>query len=217
MLFDNRIVDRQSLNALLAHVLLLGNFILGILTSCLHKINTIFQQTDNIMCNASSIDPARDKQLGGKTIILQRASFMMLTTLYVTMSFFMSLLTMETANAAELGSGTVEKLAIYEANVNTSDELPDDEVVYNVIDPDTINSILAGIELSVERNCLELEAANTSYMYVKFKDGTRKVYHLFLLDSHLALKDQRHTCFFIEESSRSLIISIKQGRSEVCI
>lgn len=112
-------------------------------------------------------------------------------------------------NASELSIDTIDALAIYDANLNTSDNLPENEVIYNVIEFNIINSIIEGID-PTERDCAGMQAKNTTYLYIKFKDGTREVYHLFLLDSHLAIKNQRHTCFFIEKSARSLIISNKQ-------
>lgn len=99
---------------------------------------------------------------------------------------------------------TVEALAIYDAKTG-SDSLPDSQVNYNVIDPGLISQILGGIEWSVARDCFDMETINVTYMYMRYLDGTRKVYHLFLHDSHISLKDNRGTCFYVDPATRTLI------------
>lgn len=108
------------------------------------------------------------------------------------------------ADPAGPDPGQVLALAVYSA-VTGSDSLPDGQVSYNVTDPGVIAQILNGIEWSVPRDCGELETDNTTFMYLKYLDGTRKVYHLFLRNSHISLAGNRGTCFYVDPSSRTLI------------
>src|SRR3989442_13329619 len=76
---------------------------------------------------------------------------------------------------AQLSSANVSAIAIYVADVNTSDSLTDTSVNYNITSPGLIDSILSGIEFNVQRDCTGIESKNSAYFYVNFKDGTRKV------------------------------------------
>ena len=109
-----------------------------------------------------------------------------------------------------LSSATIQALAIYEANIHTSDELPDHLVNYNVTDPAVINAIFSGIDFSTELDCALLQADNYTYMYVKMRNGTRKVYDFFSLDSHVALKDRRVPCYWVSEAARSVLAAHNQ-------
>jgi len=133
----------------------------------------------------------------------------------LTMRRFKSLLVLAALTAVAVSSiaplalagpdpAQVLALAVYSA-VTGSDSLPDGQVSYNVTDPGVIAQILNGIEWSVPRDCGELETDNTSFMYLKYLDGTRKVYHLFLRNSHVSLAGNRGTCFYVDPSSRTLI------------
>ena len=112
---------------------------------------------------------------------------------------------------AQLSSANVAALAIYVADVNTTDDLPNNLVNYNIVSPLLIDLILSGVEFDVERDCTGIETKNSSYMYVQFKNGSRKVYHLFLLNSHIAIKDRRDLCFFVSPEAQSLIAAHAQG------
>lgn len=111
-----------------------------------------------------------------------------------------------------LSSATIQALAIYEANIHTSDELPDHLVSYNVTDAAVIDAIFSGIDFSAELDCSLLQADNYTYMYVKMRNGTRKVYDFFAVDSHVALKDRRVPCYWVNEAARSVLDDHKQPR-----
>ncbi|MDX9905326.1 MAG: hypothetical protein RBS55_01935 [Bacteroidales bacterium] len=98
----------------------------------------------------------------------------------------------------------VEKLAIYKAVVGASDELPDDSVNYNINNPVTIDSMFSQIDVNVLRDCSKLEADCNGYVYVKFYDGTRQVYHLFATWTHLSMKGSRNICYFVYPAAREL-------------
>ena len=98
----------------------------------------------------------------------------------------------------------VGALAFYSALTGT-DDLPDNQVNYNVIDPILISQILGGVEWSVPRDCDDMEANDDTYMYLQYLDGTRKVYHIFLGNSHISLKDNRSTCFYVDPATQGMI------------
>ncbi|HEX7182109.1 MAG TPA: hypothetical protein VF756_09725 [Thermoanaerobaculia bacterium] len=109
-----------------------------------------------------------------------------------------------------LSSASILALAIYEANIHTSDELPDHLVNYNVTDAAVVDAIFSGIDFATELDCTLLEADKYTYMYVKMRDGSRKVYDFYAIDSHVALKDRRVPCFWVSESARSVLAAHKQ-------
>ena len=111
-----------------------------------------------------------------------------------------------------MNSTSIQALAIYQANIYTSDEMPDSQITYNVTDPAVIDALFAGIAFSTELDCDLLEADDNTYMYVKFHDGTRKVFDFFFLDSHLALKDRRVPCYWVNDETRKLLATYKQLR-----
>jgi hypothetical protein len=101
--------------------------------------------------------------------------------------------------------GDVAALASYEANERTSNQMPDATVRYTVTDPGTIRTLFSGIETGTERDCSDLETKDSAYLYVKLQDGNRRVYTLFLLNSHLALNNERATCFFVNPAARAVV------------
>jgi len=106
---------------------------------------------------------------------------------------------------AALSSADVAAVAIYKASNTTTDSLPDNLVNYNITSPDLIDVLFAGIHLEEELDCDDIESKNTAYLYVKLHDGSRKVYHAFLLNSHVALQGRRVPCFWVDESVQQLI------------
>lgn len=136
---------------------------------------------------------------------MSRFSFMLASLSLLTLSLAPS-----PAAYAALSSATVTALAIYVADVNTSDTLPDALVNYNVTASATIDAVLSGIQFNEILDCSGIEAKSTSYLYVKLADGTRKVYHLFLGDSHLSIRERRDFCFAVDPTAKSLIQSLAQ-------
>lgn len=99
---------------------------------------------------------------------------------------------------------TIQAMAIYEATVDTHDDWPDNLVNYDVTDPILIAEMFSGIEADTLRDCSDLEADNNAYLYVKFDNGTRQVYHLFFRWSHFSAKGDRGNCFYVAAFSRYL-------------
>ena len=99
---------------------------------------------------------------------------------------------------------TIQAMGIYKATVDTDDDWPDNLVNYNVTDSVLIADIISGIEADTLRDCSRLKARNNAYLYIKFKDGTRRVYHLFLHWSHFSAAGQRGTCYYVNSSSQEL-------------
>jgi len=109
------------------------------------------------------------------------------------------------AEARRLSSSDIEALALYVADVDTRDDWPDALVNYNVASSGVIDALMSDIDFDVQRDCTGLDSKNTTYMYVKFRDGTRAVYDFFLVDSHTALNDRRAFCFAVGTSAQSII------------
>ena len=99
----------------------------------------------------------------------------------------------------------VAALAAYEANEQTSNQMPEARVRYTVTDPGAIRTLFGGIESGTERDCSDLETRNSAYLYAKLNDGSRRVYTLFLLNSHIALNNERTTCFFVNPAARAIV------------
>jgi hypothetical protein len=110
---------------------------------------------------------------------------------------------------AALSSANVAALAVYVAQDNSNDK-PDSMVIYNITLPSLIDAILSGIEFDVQRDCSDLDAKNNSFLYVKLKDGSRKVYDLFLLNSHAAIRGRRDFCFAISAEAQVQIVANAQ-------
>jgi len=106
---------------------------------------------------------------------------------------------------AKLSSANVSALAVYVADTNTSDSLSDAVVNYNITSPALIDAILGGIEFDVLRNCGRIDSKDSTYLYVKLKDGSRRVFSLFLLNTHVSLKSLRVGCHIVSDSARVLI------------
>lgn len=106
---------------------------------------------------------------------------------------------------AGLSSANVAAVAIYKATNTSTDSLPDNLVNYNITSPAMIDALFAGIHLEEELDCTGMESKNSAYLYVKLHDGSRKVYHAFLLNSHVALKDRRVPCFWVDDPVQQLI------------
>jgi len=123
----------------------------------------------------------------------------------------LALIAFPTATFAQLNSSTVDRMAIYVANTSNRSNLPDSSVNYNITSPATIDAILSGIDFTEQLDCSDVEAKNTSYMYVKLKSGGRKVYHLFHLDSHIAVEGRRDLCFFVSPAARAIIAANAQS------
>ncbi len=130
-----------------------------------------------------------------------------LITLCVTIGFVaMAIeLTAQVPNPA-----AIEKVAIYEAIQDASDELPDEEVNYNITDKDLINALFSDIESDTLRDCSLMEARNSAYVYVKLYNGSRQVYHLFLMYSHFSGKNDRGNCFYVNPTAQALFESNAQ-------
>jgi hypothetical protein len=96
----------------------------------------------------------------------------------------------------------VAAMAVYHAADSTSDEWPDHLVNYNITDQDTIDAMFAGIESDTLRDCSDLEAKAQAYVYVKLDGGSRIVYHIYFLWSHISKYNRRDRCYWIEEPSR---------------
>jgi hypothetical protein len=115
------------------------------------------------------------------------------------------LLAMAPAPLQGLSSAEVAAVAIYKAGNTTTDSLPDHLVNYNITSPDMIDVLFAGIHLEEELDCDGIESKNTAYLYVKLHDGSRKIYHAFLLNSHVALQGRRVPCFWVDDPVQQLI------------
>ncbi len=105
----------------------------------------------------------------------------------------------------------VTDLAIYEANDRTRGTLRESETTYNLTDPGAIADLISGIDFGEALDCADMETKNSAYLYVKFKDNKRKVYTLFLLNSHISLNNDRSTCFFVGPVARTIIESNSQS------
>jgi hypothetical protein len=112
--------------------------------------------------------------------------------------------------AAQLNSTTIDRVAIYAASEANRSNLPESSVTYNVTNPATIDSIFSGIDFATQRDCRGMDAENSSYIYVKFKTSSRKVYHLFLQNTHIAVAGRRDMCYFVPPAVRSIIAAHTQ-------
>lgn len=98
----------------------------------------------------------------------------------------------------------IERVAVYQAVQGASDNIPDDQVNFNVTDKTLINAMFTGIESDILRDCSLMEAKNSAFVYVKLYNGTVHVYHLFHMYSHFAKKNDRGNCFYVNPSARGL-------------
>lgn len=101
-------------------------------------------------------------------------------------------------------------MAVYKASVGITDSIPDNLVNYNINSPAIINGMMTGIESDTLRECNSYDAKNNAYLYVKFQNGSRKVYHVFMNWMHFANKSDRESCFYITPSSQALFKSNAQ-------
>ena len=99
-------------------------------------------------------------------------------------------------------------MAVYDAKLLANANKPDNTVNYNIVGG-SISTIIGGIDADVVRDCSDMQTINTAYLYVKYMDGTRDVYRIFLKWSHIAL-DSRETCYKINTSSQALIEAAMQ-------
>jgi len=95
-------------------------------------------------------------------------------------------------------------MAIYEATADTSDELPPDQVNFDITDPALIGPLITSIDFSEDLDCSRIKAKNNAYVYIKFQDNSVEVYHILMLWSHFCEKDLRDICFYISESGQEL-------------
>ncbi|MBD3234823.1 MAG: hypothetical protein GF315_13945 [candidate division Zixibacteria bacterium] len=128
-----------------------------------------------------------------------RIPIIFIFTILITGAFMSS-----NASAEVPDPDTIQAVAVYEASVNTSDELPDSLVNYNVVSPSTIADMFNGIEADTLRDCSGLDAKNNAYIYAKFDNGERQVYHLFLRWSHFSLKGVRGNCYYVSPDAQTL-------------
>ena len=103
----------------------------------------------------------------------------------------------------------IQAVAIYNS-LTSDDNLPDGSVNYNISNPATIAILFTNIESNVLRDCTNLDSDSNAYVYVKYIDGTRDVYDVFLMWSHIALRDNGDNCYYIESSAQSLFESLAQ-------
>ena len=96
------------------------------------------------------------------------------------------------------------EMAIYFADTSSTDDLPDSLVNYDITDSGLIASMFGGIEADTLRDCSDLEADTDAFVYVRFNDLTRKVYHLILEWSHFHEKGDEGNCHWVNPVSRSL-------------
>ncbi|MBN1163519.1 MAG: hypothetical protein JXB45_02995 [Candidatus Krumholzibacteriota bacterium] len=98
---------------------------------------------------------------------------------------------------------SIQTVAIYRATVNTSGDWDDIDVNYDITDPDTIRSLFNEIESDTLRDCSGWKTKNSAYVYVKFLDGSRIVYHLFLDWSHFSVFRERENCYYVIPGNRA--------------
>lgn len=98
----------------------------------------------------------------------------------------------------------VNSMAVYKASVGVTDSIPDGLVNYNITSPVLISSMLTGIESDTLRDCSVYDAKNTGYLYVKFTNGNRKVYNLFINWTHFSGKGDRLNCYYITPPAQVL-------------
>lgn len=117
----------------------------------------------------------------------------------------LSFIAMTTYISAQVPNpAAIEKVAVYKAIQGASDELPDEQVNYNITDKSLIDSMFTGIESDTLRDCSGMEARTSAFVYVKMLNGTTQVYHLFRMYSHFSKKNDRSNCFYINPPSRTL-------------
>ncbi len=104
----------------------------------------------------------------------------------------------------------INVMAVYKASVGVTDSIPDNLVNYNITSPATIAAMIGGIENDTLRDCVGYDAKNNAYLYVKFINGTRKVYHLYLNWMHFSKMDDRDHCYYITPASQALFKSNAQ-------
>lgn len=127
------------------------------------------------------------------------------------LSSFTFLLMADSPLQAEVPNpATIQAMAIYKATVDTDDDWPDNQVNYNVTDPVVIANMIWGIEADTLRDCSDLQTDNNAYLYIKFTNGTRRVYHLFFRWTHFSAKGDRENCYYVAPSSQALFKAYAQ-------
>jgi len=124
--------------------------------------------------------------------------------LFLGLAILLLMVTFSTLNADVANPDSVVAMAIYRATVDTRDDWPDSMVSYNVTDRDTINAMLTGIEGDTLRDCSDFKADDDAYIYIKYSNQTRRVYHLFLRWTHFSFAGHRENCYYVEPASQEL-------------
>lgn len=118
----------------------------------------------------------------------------------------LNLLIMAFASSAQVPNpASINKMAVYKASDTEIGALPDSLISYNITDPFLILDIFSGIVRFELLDCSDMKEKTDAFVYLHFVDGTIKVYHLFAQYSHIALKDDRENCFYVNQSARSLL------------
>lgn len=108
------------------------------------------------------------------------------------------------ASAQVPNPADITSMALYKASVGVTDSIPDNLVNYNITAPAMISAMITGIESDTLRQCERYEAKNNAYLYVKFLNGSRKVYHIYLNWMHFSKKGDRANCFYINPLTQVL-------------
>ena len=98
----------------------------------------------------------------------------------------------------------VQAIAIYKLPSNLVIDIQPNEIVFNVNDSHTINSLITSISFSLERDCSEMGALADAVVFFKFTDNTIAAYTLFGAWSHFSKGGLRGSCYFVSEEGRIL-------------
>ena len=98
----------------------------------------------------------------------------------------------------------VQALAIYGEASNFGEELPLNQINFNITDPALIASLINSIEFTTERDCSQHGSVTQAYVYVKYVNGCIEVYELLALWSHFCKAGFWGSCYFVSESGQLL-------------
>ena len=114
------------------------------------------------------------------------------------------------AHALEIVPQNVKRLAVYGVASDFGQDLPPNQLVFNVTRVSEIAAMISSIDFGVQRDCSDLGARTNARVYVEFQDRSVEVYELYGMRSHFGKVGLRGSCYYVSPAGQLLFSETEQ-------